>query len=774
VANKVEVEIAAKASGFDAEFKKISTAAARAGGQIKQSFGGIQSAAAALGLSLSGAGLGLFIKSTIDAADRLNDLSKITQVSAVTIGGIGFAAQQAGTDLDGTAKAFGKLNLLIADAQAGNEKALATFGKLGIGIRDLKTLKPEEIFAKTATAFSMFEDGANKVAGANAVFGKSFASVLPFLDEGGEKLQQNIEYYQRFSGVTQEVVNASDEFNDSLTKLGLLNKAFGNALVTLLLPPMQKFVDYLVEGKEQSGGFRDAASTVVDSLRLLATWATAAVLTFRDVGEIIGATAAQLGAIASLDFARVSAIGDDLDARLAKSRQTYEDFKKIINSTAATGGPKPVVGDAGRGRGRRPAPNFGDAGGAAGSATKKADEFAKALERVAKAAAEADLELAAMFSTQEITGAQKALNALASSDEWKQFTEAQRQDLTARYQAIDAIQRETAEWKKKREEQEKQIDVLKDLQAQQQQSVANFSAALGAYAEDNDFLARSISLIGEEDIARQKLAETMQFEALKRQALLADDDPDAAVKRIELLEQEYNERLKLIELIDQQTKRVQEVQQFSDIGAQSFSNFLQDLTKGKPLDALKNLAEEFTGRITGVVADNLSKQLFSKDGLLGGFGELFADLFGTTKDTGASALTGSATALTTSGTILSTAGASLSAAASALMAAAGLSTASNAADSFTRFLPGITDMVPPEFGIPAFALGTDYVQRTGLALVHQGERITNAAQNRRASGMRSRPNVTQVFNVAPRADTQSIRQAAKAGWRAGSGSARRG
>ena len=271
MANKVEVEIAAKSSGFDTEFRKISAAATQASGRIKGALSGLQTAGAALGVSLSAAGLALFVKSTIDAADRLNDLSKITQVSAVTIGGIGFAAQQAGTDLDGTAKAFGKLNLLIADAQAGNEKALATFGKLGIGIRELRTLKPEEIFAKTATAFSQFEEGANKVAGANAVFGKSFASVLPFLDEGGDKLQKNIEYFQRYSGVTQEVVDASDEFNDSLTKLGLLNKAFGNALVTLLLPPMQKFVDYLVEGKEQSGGFKDAAGAVVDSLKLLAT-----------------------------------------------------------------------------------------------------------------------------------------------------------------------------------------------------------------------------------------------------------------------------------------------------------------------------------------------------------------------------------------------------------------------------------------------------------------------------------------------------------------------
>ena len=32
-------------------------------------------------------------------------------------------------------------------------------------------------------------------------------------------------------------------------------------------------------------------------------------------------------------------------------------------------------------------------------------------------------------------------------------------------------------------------------------------------------------------------------------------------------------------------------------------------------------------------------------------------------------------------------------------------------------------------GIPRFANGTDYVPRTGLALIHQGEKIIPAAQN---------------------------------------------
>ena len=52
--------------------------------------------------------LGYMVKSSIDAADHLNDLSQKTGVAVETLGGIGFAASQAGSSLDNVAGAIGK------------------------------------------------------------------------------------------------------------------------------------------------------------------------------------------------------------------------------------------------------------------------------------------------------------------------------------------------------------------------------------------------------------------------------------------------------------------------------------------------------------------------------------------------------------------------------------------------------------------------------------------------------------------------------------------
>jgi len=205
-------------------------------------------------------------------------------------------------------------------------------------------------------------------------------------------------------------------------------------------------------------------------------------------------------------------------------------------------------------------------------------------------------------------------------------------------------------------------------------------------------------------------------------------------------------------------------QKFNQIGSSATSGFLQDLANGKGLkESFKSLTTELTANLNKVFADDIAQTLFKPDGLLGGFGDFFSKLLGGGKDaTGSVALASSASALTASGTLLSTAGASLNAAATALISAAGFSSGSSAAGSFSSFLPGIMDSVPPEFGVPAFAGGSTYVPRTGLALVHEGERISTASHSRRgAMEQRASSPVNITINM-PAGSTASPRQIAQA------------
>ena len=627
---KVQIAIEAKATGsFAAEFAKISAQAKQAGDKISSAMSGIKNAAAALGVGLSAAGFVMFVKGAIDAADKLNDLSKVTGVSATALGGIGFAAQQAGTDLDGVAKAFGKLNLNIADALAGNAEAVETFRKLGLSVAELRNLKGDEVLVRLANTFASFEDDANKAAAANAVFGKTFQSILPLLDEGGESLRKNIGYYERYSGVTDSLVRASDQFNDSLTKLQLLNRAFANHLASALLPSLRRLVEYLVESKEKSTAFKEAAGDIAESLKYLVKFAVAGAFAFKDFGQFLGSIAAQGRALKSLDFAAVIGIGDEFDARMERSKAQLGEIKKIIDGIGSGGDGAGFhrsfleqTGGFGGGRGRRRAPNFGNSG----ASGKAANDFAQALERVAKMAAEADLELAGMFSTKEITAAQKALAALTSSDEWKKFTAPQQAELTARLQAIDAIQRETLEWKKKNEEQEKSIKLFQEEQQAQQRAVEQFTSSLGQYADENSILERQIALVGQDDLARQKLAETIQYEALVKQALLADDQAGLAI-----LDEQFKKRIALIDRLGAATQRFAQVQQINAIFADAFTDSILSIVDGtKSLkDAFKDMERAIVQSISRTAAQNLSDALFGVGpGKSGGPGEIFAKLFG--------------------------------------------------------------------------------------------------------------------------------------------------
>jgi hypothetical protein len=290
--------------------------------------GKLLGAAAAAGA----AGLVYLVKSSIDAADNLNDLSKKTGIAVDTLGGIGFAAGLAGGDLESAAAAAGKLNKTLAEAAAGDEKAAQAFDVLGIAVKDAEgnTISADRAMVAIADRFAKFPDGPEKSALALRLFGKAGADIIPLLDDGGRALQDNIAYYQRFGGVTAETAAAADQFNDTLGKLSLITGAFGRELAAALLPSLQAVADEFLKVKENGTGISAVVGGIKTVFETIVVVGANVAFVFAGVGREIGGIAAQLAALARGDFDQFTAISEAVKEDAARARKELDDFEQRV------------------------------------------------------------------------------------------------------------------------------------------------------------------------------------------------------------------------------------------------------------------------------------------------------------------------------------------------------------------------------------------------------------------------------------------------------------
>ena len=245
-----------------------------------------------------------FIQGSIEAADHLNNLSKQTGIALTSLGGIGFAATRAGGNLDTASAAAGKLNKQLAEASAGNATASEAFKALGINVKDAagNTTTADVALTQIATKFASYADGPEKAALALRLFGKAGADMIPLLDDGGQKLQENIDYYKRYASVNKETAEAATEFNNTLAKMKLLTAGFGTQLASELLKPLQAIGDELVRSKEEGGAYTTFIAGTRIAFETLTVVGSDVAFVFTQIGKAVIAYGEASVKIAHLDF----------------------------------------------------------------------------------------------------------------------------------------------------------------------------------------------------------------------------------------------------------------------------------------------------------------------------------------------------------------------------------------------------------------------------------------------------------------------------------------
>jgi TP901 family phage tail tape measure protein len=237
-------------SAVDKDAAKLAGTAKNLGAkfdEIGQKMQGIGIKVAAVG-GVIVASFGGMIKKTADYGDAMHDLSERTGVAVPILTSLSLAAQKSGTSMDGLARGFRLLANQMQAANTGNKTAAALFDSLGIKVAnaDGSLRDMNDVMLDVAGRFSGMEDGAQKAALAQDLFGRSGMELIPLLNLGADGLKREQEEAAKLGLVlSKDAADAADKFNDNLKSLGGAVQGVGIQIGTMLMPAVQNLVIHL-------------------------------------------------------------------------------------------------------------------------------------------------------------------------------------------------------------------------------------------------------------------------------------------------------------------------------------------------------------------------------------------------------------------------------------------------------------------------------------------------------------------------------------------------
>lgn len=240
--------------------EKIKELAKKAFEIIKGAAEGIYNAFKKLG-EIAGKTVSSFLDLSGEVADFTDEIDKNSKKAGMAASAYqkwDYIMKINGTSMSENMQAFKKLTNSIDDARNGSKNATALFKELGISMKDLKTLSPEEIFEKSVYALQNVSDETRQAALANDLFGRSGQALQPLLDSTSEATKELADQAERYGLILDDkTISAGVKYKDSLTLLNATLDTLKANLIGGFLPGLAQVTQGLagliagVDGADQ-------------------------------------------------------------------------------------------------------------------------------------------------------------------------------------------------------------------------------------------------------------------------------------------------------------------------------------------------------------------------------------------------------------------------------------------------------------------------------------------------------------------------------------------
>ena len=206
---------------------------------------GFSTALTGIGVGLTVGGAGFALKGAADNIDRIGKSSRNIGVSAQALGGLSHAARQTGVEFTSLTTGMRMLSKNVIDARDGTGAAKDAFEKLGINVKELAQLKPEQQIGLIADRMNTLTNSSEKVNVAMRIFGRSGTDLIETLALGSKGLSDMQSEADKLGKTfTDDQAKRVERMNDALANL----KDIGGSLATGIVISMSPTAATVLEG----------------------------------------------------------------------------------------------------------------------------------------------------------------------------------------------------------------------------------------------------------------------------------------------------------------------------------------------------------------------------------------------------------------------------------------------------------------------------------------------------------------------------------------------
>ena len=176
-----------------------------------------------------------------------------------------FAAELTGVSTQTLDTSLQRMTRRISEATQGTGVAVKALKELGIPIKDIANLAPDEQFRRLAEAMGGLDDQAQKVRLSMALFDTEGVALVNTLAAGTDGLNAMAAEAEALGITLSRVETAQlEQANDAMAKVGRLAQGAGRQFSIALAPAIEAVATLITQAALDAGGFGTVMTDVVD------------------------------------------------------------------------------------------------------------------------------------------------------------------------------------------------------------------------------------------------------------------------------------------------------------------------------------------------------------------------------------------------------------------------------------------------------------------------------------------------------------------------------